>query len=47
MAEIAVVYNEVAERGLHLTGQLARVRRVVGREGKLSERMETGLCDDA
>ncbi|TNM31810.1 HAMP domain-containing protein [Streptomyces sedi] len=47
MAEIAAVYNEVADRGLQLTGQLTRVRRVVGREGKLSERMETGLCEGA
>ncbi|WP_438363643.1 HAMP domain-containing protein [Streptomyces marincola] len=47
MAEIAAVYNEVAERNLHVTGQLAQVRRVVGREGKLSERLETGLCEGA
>ncbi|WP_104531092.1 HAMP domain-containing protein [Streptomyces specialis] len=47
MAEIAAVYNEVADRNLHLTGQIARVRRVVGREGKLTERMETGLCEGA
>ncbi|WP_326596212.1 HAMP domain-containing protein [Streptomyces sp. NBC_01803] len=47
MAEIAAVYNEVADRNLHVTGQIARVRRVVGREGKLTERMETGLCEGA
>ncbi|MDT0305589.1 HAMP domain-containing protein [Streptomyces sp. DSM 44917] len=47
MAEIAAVYNEVADRNLHVTGQLARVRRVVGREGKLTERIETGLCEGA
>ncbi|WP_234428139.1 hypothetical protein, partial [Streptomyces badius] len=34
MTEIAAVFNEVADRNLHLTGELARVRRVVGREGK-------------
>ncbi|MFE5857377.1 HAMP domain-containing protein [Streptomyces sp. NPDC056500] len=45
MAEIAAVYNEVADRNLHLTGELARVRRVVGREGKLTERLETGACE--
>ncbi|MFE9256871.1 HAMP domain-containing protein [Streptomyces sp. NPDC006879] len=45
MAEIAAVYNEVADRNLHLTGEIARVRRVVGREGKLSERLETGACE--
>ncbi|MEO3756554.1 HAMP domain-containing protein [Streptomyces sp. B6B3] len=47
MAQIAAVYNQVAERNLHVTGELARVRRVVGREGKLTERMETGACEGA
>ncbi|MEU2251426.1 HAMP domain-containing protein [Streptomyces sp. NPDC019224] len=45
MAELAAVFNEVADRNLHLTGELARVRRVVGREGKLTERLETGACE--
>ncbi|WP_443078586.1 HAMP domain-containing protein [Streptomyces sp. NBC_01497] len=45
MAEIAAVFNEVADRHLHLTGEVARVRRVVGREGKLTERLETGTCE--
>nr|WP_267885310.1 HAMP domain-containing protein [Streptomyces sp. NRRL F-5126] len=45
MAEIAAVFNEVADRHLHLTGEIARVRRVVGREGKLTERLETGTCE--
>ncbi|MFD3457815.1 HAMP domain-containing protein [Streptomyces sp. NPDC058691] len=45
MAEIAAVFNEVADRNQHLTGELARVRRVVGREGKLAERLETGACE--
>ncbi|WP_097972330.1 HAMP domain-containing protein [Streptomyces sp. gb14] len=45
MTEIAAVFNEVADRNLHLTGELARVRRVVGREGKLTERLETGACE--
>ncbi|GAA4898151.1 HAMP domain-containing protein [Streptomyces coeruleoprunus] len=47
MAEIAAVFNEVADRKLHLTGELARVRRVVGREGKLSERLEIGASEGA
>ncbi|MFD4776020.1 HAMP domain-containing protein [Streptomyces sp. NPDC058427] len=47
MAEIAAVFNEVADRNVHLTGELARVRRVVGREGKLTERLETGACEGA
>ncbi|MGP3971240.1 HAMP domain-containing protein [Streptomyces sp. 6N223] len=47
MAQIAAVYNQVADRNMHVTGQLARVRRVVGREGKLTERLETGACEGA
>nr|WP_240979260.1 HAMP domain-containing protein [Streptomyces sp. HNM0574] len=45
MAEIAAVFNEVADQNLHLTGELARVRRVVGREGKLTERLDPGTCE--
>ncbi|GFH78687.1 hypothetical protein Sgou_33570 [Streptomyces gougerotii] len=40
MAEVAALFNEVADRNLHLTGELSRVRRTVGREGKLTERLE-------
>ncbi|MEV4435988.1 HAMP domain-containing protein [Streptomyces sp. NPDC049585] len=46
-AQIAAVFNEVADRNLQLTGELARVRRVVGREGRLTERLETGVCQGA
>ncbi|RCG26935.1 HAMP domain-containing protein [Streptomyces diacarni] len=45
MAEISAVFNEVADQNLHLTGELSRVRRVVGREGKLTERLQTGACE--
>nr|WP_210576807.1 ATP-binding protein [Streptomyces sp. GESEQ-4] len=45
MSEIAAVFNEVADRNLHLTGELSRVRRMVGREGKLTERLESGPCE--
>ncbi|MEV6741592.1 HAMP domain-containing protein [Streptomyces sp. NPDC051104] len=45
ISEITAVFNEVADRNMHLTGELARVRRVVGREGKLTERLETGACE--
>ncbi|MEV6105934.1 HAMP domain-containing protein [Streptomyces sp. NPDC051940] len=45
VAQIAVTLNEVAERNLHLTGELARVRRMVGREGKLTERLDLGACE--
>jgi HAMP domain-containing protein/signal transduction histidine kinase len=47
MAEIAAVFNEIAERNQHLTGELARVRRVVGREGRLLERLEVGAGEGA
>ncbi|WNM50209.1 HAMP domain-containing protein [Kitasatospora sp. CM 4170] len=47
LAEIAAVFNEVAERNQHLTGELARVRRAVGREGRLNERLETGAGEGA
>jgi HAMP domain-containing protein/signal transduction histidine kinase/CheY-like chemotaxis protein len=47
LAEIAAVFNEVAERNQQLTGELARVRRVVGREGRLSERIDIGAGEGA
>ncbi|WP_343240012.1 HAMP domain-containing protein [Streptomyces sp. SID12488] len=45
MSEISAVFNEVADRNLHLTGELSRVRRMVGREGKLTERLEAGASE--
>ena len=39
MARLATVVNEVVERNRHLTGELDRVRRVVGRDGRLDERL--------
>ncbi|MFG2645483.1 HAMP domain-containing protein [Streptomyces sp. NPDC048370] len=47
MAEISAVFNEVADRQMQLTGELSRVRRTVGREGKLSERLEAGPSEGA
>ncbi|MGF1431867.1 HAMP domain-containing protein [Kitasatospora sp. LaBMicrA B282] len=47
MAEIAAMFNEVAERNQHLTGELARVRRAVGREGRLTARLESGAGEGA
>ena len=44
LVEIAEVFNEVADRNQHLTGELARVRRAVGRNGKLTERLLVGEC---
>ena len=42
LGEIATVFNEVVERNLHLTKELERVRRTVGRDGRLSERLRPG-----
>jgi hypothetical protein len=42
MARIAGVFGEVVERNRHLTGELDRVRRVVGRDGRLDERLRPG-----
>ncbi|MDP9396169.1 MAG: HAMP domain-containing protein, partial [Actinomycetota bacterium] len=39
LADIATVVNELADRNSHLSGELTRVRRAVGREGKLAERL--------
>ena len=38
-AEAAAAFNELAARNEHLAKELERVRRVVGREGRLSERL--------
>src|SRR5512144_3296253 len=43
VGELAAVYNEIAERQHHLTSELSRVHRVVGREGRHSERLQPGL----
>ncbi|WP_257577845.1 HAMP domain-containing protein, partial [Streptomyces sp. JJ38] len=45
MAEISAIFNEVADRNLHLANEISRVRRVVGREGRLTERLEAGACE--
>jgi signal transduction histidine kinase/HAMP domain-containing protein/CheY-like chemotaxis protein len=42
MGRLATVVNEVVERNRHLTGELDRVRRVVGRDGRLDERLRPG-----
>ena len=43
MAELYEVFNEIAERQQHLASELNRVHRVVGREGRHSERLDIGL----
>ncbi|WP_019547234.1 HAMP domain-containing protein [Streptomyces sulphureus] len=45
LAEISALYNEVADRNLHLASELTRVRRVVGRDGKLTERLQPGASE--
>jgi methyl-accepting chemotaxis protein len=47
MTEIAAAFNDMVERNQHLAGELARVRRVVGREGKLTERLDPGPGEGA
>ncbi|MGW0660720.1 HAMP domain-containing protein [Streptodolium elevatio] len=47
MGEISAVFNDVVDRNQHLANELARVRRVVGREGKLSERFVPGPGEGA
>jgi HAMP domain-containing protein/signal transduction histidine kinase/CheY-like chemotaxis protein len=42
LGEIATVFNEVVDRKLHLIRELERVRKVVGRDGKLTERLRPG-----
>ena len=41
-AQIATAFNEMVERNAHLAGELERVRRVVGRDGRLSQRLDPG-----
>jgi signal transduction histidine kinase/HAMP domain-containing protein/CheY-like chemotaxis protein len=43
LAELAGVYNEIAERQQHLATELGRVQRSVGREGRYTERLHEGL----
>ncbi len=42
-AELAMVFNEIADRQRHLATELSRVQRVAGREGRYSERLEAGV----
>ncbi|WP_189224901.1 HAMP domain-containing protein, partial [Saccharothrix coeruleofusca] len=41
-AELAEVFNEIAERNQWLVGELVRVRQGVGQEGRLGDRMASG-----
>ncbi|MGH3367178.1 MAG: HAMP domain-containing protein, partial [Nocardioidaceae bacterium] len=39
LTEAAVVFNELVARNEHMTKELERVRRVVGRDGRVTERL--------
>jgi signal transduction histidine kinase/HAMP domain-containing protein/FixJ family two-component response regulator len=43
LGEIASVFNDVVDRNRHLSTELGRVSRVVGREGRLDERLQPGV----
>ena len=47
LAELAVAYNEVAERNARLTAELRRVRRTAGRDGRLTERLDGAGAEGA
>ncbi len=42
-ADLAIAYNEIADRQQHMLSELTRVQRVAGREGRHSERLQPGL----
>src|SRR4029077_2010244 len=41
-AEIAAAYNEVVELNARMAGELVRVGKVIGREGRMTERIALG-----
>ncbi|GAA2151731.1 HAMP domain-containing protein [Nocardioides koreensis] len=43
VADLAIAYNEIADRQQHILSELTRVQRVAGREGRHSERLQPGL----
>ena len=43
VSDLAIAYNEIAERQQHILSELTRVQRVAGREGRHSERLQPGL----
>ena len=42
LAEIAAAYDELAERNARMEAEMARIGRVVGREGRMTERASLG-----
>ena len=43
LGELAALYNEIADRQLHLASELNRVRRFAGRDGRHHERLSPGI----
>src|SRR4051794_25559322 len=43
VTDLAIAYNEIADRQQHMLSELTRVQRVAGREGRHSERLQPGL----
>ncbi|MBW3614828.1 MAG: HAMP domain-containing protein, partial [Actinobacteria bacterium] len=46
-AEVARAFNAVADRNARLHGELTRVARVVGREGRMTDRVSVGVAAGA
>ncbi len=47
LADLAMAYNDIADRQQHILSELTRVQRVAGREGRHSERLQPGLGEGA
>ncbi|RYU10477.1 HAMP domain-containing protein, partial [Nocardioides iriomotensis] len=47
LGELALVYNDIADRQQHLASELARVRRAAGRDGRHDERLQQGHGEGA
>jgi len=45
LGDIERAYNDLAERNAQLTAELVRLGRVVGREGRMTERAKVGTAD--
>ncbi len=43
VTDLAIAYNDIADRQQHILSELTRVQRVAGREGRHSERLQPGL----
>src|SRR6476620_9044359 len=43
ITDLAIAYNDIADRQQHILSELTRVQRVAGREGRHSERLQPGL----